>query len=302
MNSLPKLILLVLFLVALGSVIYFLWQRQPQVKTKPQDETTKNQEEKLLTSEIEPRNGAVLTSGEVEIEGTAKPSQLVLVYSNSDQKMLNADSAGKFKQKMNLTENLNLIKVIYFKDQNKVEIEKNLSYYILPKNSKSNAKNVVAGSVKSIFENILTVSTSDFETKVTIDKSTQIESPKDEEKESAGTGIDLFRVGDFVIALTSEPKDEDTKGLSLQIIRNNKPTLAKTLISADTASAPRENIFSVKNSKDNKLVELLITKTTSVSIAGKTAKPEDIAKSKKAIILYQPDEDENPVDMIYIFP
>ena len=63
-----------------------------------------------------------------------------------------------------------------------------------------------------------------------------------------------------------------------------------------------KNIFSVRNQKDSQIVEFNLSKDSKISKNGEDAQIEDIAKDKKAIIVFYTKDNENTADLIYLIP
>jgi hypothetical protein len=302
----------ILILICLGLVLYaifWLWQRQPgvinQADTIPSQEVNSKNEQ--VQNKIEPQDTSVLSEKIAKIEGTVKPQQLILAYSNSSQKFTTSNSKGEFKIDFELTDGLNELNITTFKNQNEIDEQKIFVYYLKTKTQEISADTVYAGTVKSILENSLTITTLSGEKTVKIDNATKLQAPqievkKTKEKESTNSASTAFRVGDFIITLGDKPKNNELLAKNVQIIRENKPQLIKQLISSKVQSTVSQNIFSVKNNKDNKLVELVASKDSQVISDGKNAKTADVTKDKKALILYHTENDENILDLLYLTP
>lgn len=301
-----------LIFICLGLALYaifWLWQRQPGVKNQADTSAPQeiNNAVEQAQNKIEPQDTSVLTDKIVKIEGTVKPQQLILAYSNSNQKFTTSNFKGEFKIDFELIDGLNELNIATFKNQNEIDEQKTLVYYLKTKTQEISVDTVYAGTVKGILENSLTITTSEGERTVKIDKTTKLQSPQIEakkttEKESTGSASTDFRVGDFIIALGDKPKNNELLAKNVQIIRENKPQLIKQLISSKVQSAANQNIFSVKNNKDNKLVELTLSKNSQIITDGKAAKDIDIIKDKKALVLYHQGEEEDILDLLYLLP
>ena len=297
-----KYLTLIILIFSTIGLMYWLWQRQPRPKeletTQKEATAAANQ---LLKQEFitEPSDFGVLTSGNVIVKGKTNPNDLVAIYSNNFQYVLKANTEGQFTKEVQLETGLNLINVTTLSTKDKTQNQTLTLYF----DKNTDNKNVFAGSVKNIFDTLLTLSTTAGERNARTAKSTDFDIPQDEdEKEATATGVKLVRIGDYAIALGNTTDSDTLLAQSVVILRDNKPQITEQFIRAKIISNVRQNLFSTKAEEDSKIIELTLAKTSKIQTDGKDGKTVDIAKDKNAFIFYYAESDKNIVDLIYLLP
>jgi len=293
----PVLIALVFFIL-IATVVYWLWQRQPkpnepQVKTPAPQAIQKKLEETQL--EITPASGHVLAENNVTFEGKTFGTSYIIISASNTLGITQANENGEFKIEAELAQGLNLIDVIAI-DPNLAELKTlPLTLYIDPD---SKVSTVLTGPVKSIFDNLITITTAQGEQTIRQKSSTKLILPETEsDKED-----DDIRVGDFIIALGEIENEKDFDTSSIEVIREEKPQNNEKYLAGALLTKVNKNIFSVRNQKDSQIVEFNLSKDSKISKNGEDAQIEDIAKDKKAIIVFYTKDNENTADLIYLIP
>lgn len=288
--------------ILISTIIVVLWQRQPRPVQEPQAvESTRQASQKPAEEKytIAPADGTVVNSSLVNFTGKSETSGLVVIYSNDTSGIAETRENSTFELSTELEPGLNLIKAVFLSQEQEPVHEKNISVYL---SQKDVGKTVAAGSVKSIFDNLITVMTQNGEKNIRTSKSTNFDVPKEEDIEEATEVVGNIRIGDWAVA-TGDTSDADSIiAKSLQVLRQNKPVLSTEMTLGKITSNVRQNIFSVKNNKDGKIIELKIDKNTEVFLDGQDAEQDSITKDKSAIILYTKEEDSNLIDLIYLLP
>lgn len=304
-SALAKIILFLLILGFLGFGIYWLWQRQPNVKdlNLPKIEKLKADDPKQQF-EIEPKDSTILTSKTVKFKGKATEGFLA-IYSNNFQHILKIDTDGKFEKDIDLSVGLNLIEIVSIPKNLEGENKTSLTYYLIDQSAKQKVedvgKAVFAGSLKSILESAITVTTAGGEKNVKTSKSTVIELPQGEKPDATRSALGGLRVGDYVIAL-GNLSDTTLDAKKIQIIRSQKPTLNVQLGNFTVLAAVKQNIFSARIEKESKIEEFTIEKNTQVLKDGQSTKTDDVTKDKKVLIIYEAKEGSKLAKLVYLLP
>ena len=280
-----------------------MWQRQPRGPSERQATDSSQISDKVKkeaeTFQISPAHGTVVDSQTVTMSGKSEPNSLVLIYSNDTSGVAKTREDGSYQLQSSLEPGLNLLKIIFVSPSGQITQEENLTLYF---SQKDVGKTVAAGSVKSIFDNLVTVTTQTEDINIRTAKSTIFDVPKEEDVKEATEEVDNIRIGDYVIA-TGDASDQDSLiAKNLQVIRTNKPQLTKQMVIAKIASTLRQNIFSAKNNKDAKIIEFTLDKNSEILQDGNEVKSEIITKDKSAIIFYTEDNDTSLIDLIYLLP
>lgn len=287
--------------ILLSTLIIVLWQRQPKLQQQQESESTqeasqKPKEEKFT---ITPADGTVLGSSTVKFTGKAETGSLIVIFSNDSHGIAKTKQDGTFELQTAQEQRLNLFKVVFVTQALELAHEKNLSLYL---SQKDVGKTIAAGSVKSIFDNLITITTQNGEKNIRTSKSTSFDVPEEEDVEEATEEIDSIRIGDYVIT-TGDATDEDSIiAKNLQVLRQNKPVLSKEIVLGKIASNVRQNIFSAKNNKDSKIIEFTLGKNTTILLDGQDAQSDSVTKDKSAIILYTKEKDTNLISLVYLLP
>lgn len=290
MNSLARFILIILFLAGLAWGIYWLWQRQPRLKNE-ESKPEGSKQVQIQDEKIKPADFSILTSQSVKIEGKTNPQSYVAIYSNAFGEVVKTDKEGKFEKSVNLEKGLNLVQLVSISPELKDSSDTTLTYWV---GDASDGKTVYAGSIKSILVDNLTVSTSSGEKTIKTSKTTTMDlPPQDEEKPSTKSVLSNLRVGDYLIALGDLGQDY-LNAKKIQVIRENKPQVTKKLFLGRLLVAPKNNIFSAKAQKDQKIEEFTLAKNSKEA--------EKVVKDKDAIIFYHDEKNQKVVDLIYLLP
>lgn len=287
--------------ILLSTLIIVLWQRQPKLQQPQETESTQESSQKPKEEKftITPADGTVLGSSTVKFAGKAETGSLIVIFSNDSHGIAKTKQDGTFELQTAQEQGLNLFKVVFVSETFELAHEKNLSLYT---SQKDVGKTVAAGSVKSIFDNLITITTQNGEKNIRTSKSTSFDVPEEEDVEEATEEVDNIRIGDYVVA-TGDATDEDSMiAKNLQVVRQNKPVLTKEMTVGKIASNVRQNIFSAKNNKDNKIIEFTLGKNTTILLDGQAAKSDSVVKDKSAIILYTKDKDTNLINLVYLLP
>lgn len=300
-----SLIIFALFIYS----IYWLWQRQPKgslTESKPvqNNQIQKPQDEKSnIKSNLTPEDFSVITSAKNIFSGTVEPNSLIVIYSNNKQYTTKSDDKGKFQQEVTLTAGLNLYSIQTY-SQNLDELDKKTLSLYFAKDKETTGNTVYAGSVKSIFNNLITVTTSNGDRSISSQKSTDYIFPKNSEDstEATASAITNVRVGDYMIALGNRDETDKIAAQKITIIRENKPQNSETVNAVKLLTAPRQNLFSAKNIKDDKILEFTLKKESKIESNNQTIKSIDITKDKRAIIVSYADKGDQIVDLISILP
>lgn len=306
-NRISKYIVILILVIFFIFAIFWLWQRQPQPKTAqiPQEATTAVESKEVEeTFKIIPKDWQVLTETEVTLEGKTTPEDFIAIFSNNSANVTKADKSGNFSQKLSLAKGLNLLEVVAISPQLKENQRKSQGYFV--DENLQNGSLVYIGSVKSIFDTLLTIITPTGERSIRTSQSTKIELPPPPPgaEEETGPAIKKIRVGDYLTAQgdPSSEKSQDLNAKSIEVARENKPQNARKLADAKILTGVSKNLFSAKSLVDNSILEFTLIKTSQLQKDGKEAKAADIEKNKNAIIIHHPEAEKNIIDLIYLLP
>lgn len=300
-----SLIIITLFIYG----IYWLWQRQPK-SLKEEPTTAQNNQIQKPGSEkansqnsLKPQEFSVLTSSKATFSGTVAPNSLVVIYSNSVQLTAKSDDRGNFQKDATLSPGLNLFNISVFSQKLEEADKKSLTLY-LAKDKEINGNTVFAGTVKSIFNNLITLTTTGGDKIVNSQKSTDFTFPKnaDDDSESTNSALSNVRVGDYLIALGNAEETDKITAQKITVVRENKPQNMEVISVIRLLTAPRQNIFSAKNEKDGKIVEFVLNKESQIEANGQTVKSTDITKDKRAIVVSYASNGDHIIDLISILP
>ena len=306
-TSIAKYLVILILVASFIFALYWLWQRQPKVQNI---QTPKAAESNIIQTpesfKITPQDDSVLTSKKVKLTGEINPGYLA-IFSNDFQAVIKTDQNGKFEKEVDLVDGLNLFRLISFSDQLKQDQEKSL-VYLLAKDTKE-GETVFAGTLKTILDNLLTISIQNGQKNIRSTKDTDITLPKPpagekNKNESTGSAIQNIRVGDFLMAQGDPPSGQEDEiiAIKIEVIRENKPQNNKKLMLGGILVSPRQNLFSTKDLTTDEIIEFTLTKDTQIQQVEKEAKTEDISKNKNAFIIYHQDGDKNTVDLTYLLP
>ncbi len=308
----PKATIIILIIVCLlGASIFWLWQRQPKVKSAQTSAQTTTQQSTDTTAQNDslqitaPKNESIVTTSKTSINGKTQTASYVVIYSNSINTVVKSDKDGNFQTDINLTDGLNLISIQTITGDPQKRITKSLTIWSAKKDPGASA--VYAGSVKNIFDTVLTITTQNGDKTVNTSKSTQVNLPNGEEeqaiKQATASANQKIRIGDFAIALgdPAQSGNKDTiTGRSIQIIRDNKPQNNEDFVAGTTLTGVKLNLFSAKSVVDSKIWEFTLNKNTSIQLNGQDAKQDAVVKDKNAIIIFHKEDDKKVADLVYL--
>jgi len=297
-NSAIKPVLIALIILTLaGSFIYWLWQRQPQNEITENLSISQEEADSIeiepVVSELIPPNAVVLDSTSITFQGKTQANFYIVVSSNTTLGITQADEKGQFELEAELIDGLSLVD-IYILDTNL--IEKEIISRTLYVSEESSASRVLAGPVKGIFDNIITITSIEGEQTIRQKSSTDVIFPESEDE-----GNDI-RVGDYLIALGSVENEKDFDAQTIEIIRSDKPQNLEKYVAGTLLSGVKENIFSIRNQQDSDIVELTLNDDSTLTLSGDEAETEDIIKDSLAIILYYREKGENITDLVFLLP
>lgn len=285
--------------------VVWLWQRQPIQNSQtatPKSATTSAQSNSEQNFKIAPKDGSVITSSKVKLQGQTTPSTFVVIYTNDTSQISQTDSAGNFNQEVELTQGLNLINIATVSQNLEKISEQSFNFFIAQ--DKDQGDIVFTGSVKTIFDKLITISTNSADKNVRTTNTTQFTFPEiseDDIQEQNSQPVKNVRIGDYLIATGDQTNQNSLVAKMVQIERQNKPQISKIMFLGKTASSVRTNIFSVKDQK-GEVAEFTINKNSEISQDNKQLSAKEIAKDKNAIIFYHQDGNKNIINLIYLLP
>jgi len=298
-----KLVLGIIIISSFVALSAWLWTLQPTAAPKNVlSEKNSTVQTPQVSSSIQPPDFSVLKTTAVTLKGKANPGQIIAISGGQTNTITKADAQGNFAQSLSLSKGLNLVKVAYVSADFKNIDSQTLTYDV---NTDTPALVVFAGSVKTIFDTLITVTAAGAEKSIRAGKSTQIDVPieKVEGEATPSSAIESIRIGDYAIALGNYPEEKgqtDTVvAQKIAIIRGEKPQNNSLIIAAYTQTDVQKGRLSVKNTK-GELIDVVLDENTTVTIAGKTAGTNDVVKDKDAVIVYHQDNGDNLLDTIYI--
>ncbi|MEX2028852.1 MAG: hypothetical protein WD988_05130 [Candidatus Curtissbacteria bacterium] len=298
-----KVIIFPLAVFAIIGIIYGLWQLQPKAVPTQTVISEKSQDPSPAPAEsqqaLEPQDGSVTTNEVVIFKGKALPGSIVFIVSNDFNATTKANEAGSFAKEVTLSPDLNLIDVISISPDLSKETLKSISVYF-SQNSKDT--NVAAGTVKTIFDNVITLTTLNGQKNIKTQENTAITFPKDITDAQPAQSAKDIRVGDYAISLGSLENTDTQTAKNITIVRVDKPQNQRVLTTATILTLPKQSLFTAKTIKDSKILELTLDKNTQGLEDGKETTIDNIEKDKKVIIIYHPDAAKKIVDLIYLLP
>lgn len=301
-----KLVLGLISFSVLIALIVWLWTLQPQAKRPEESQKTESTgaaTQSQTKPTIDPPDGAVLKSASIKIKGKSGSYSYLAIYSNNQSTIIKVSPNSNFEVPYTLLKGLNLITLQGIVDGQKTAEQKTLTYYLDPAQSSTK---VFAGSVKTIFDTLITLSAANGDASIRTGKSTQFDIPNEEDEASTSSQIQNVRIGDYAIALGNPPdKSENSDSVvadKVQIIRTNKPKNTKTLSFVKIVSVNKQDIVNVKNTENGKTENYTSAKDSEIILDGKAGKDADIVKDKSAMIISTKDDEENIIDLIYLLP
>ena len=300
-KRLTKPLILLIFIAILISTMVWLWQRQPKVPLSELQSSPATGEAAAVKVEEEleiiPGDSQVLTTGKVEFKGKYLPNLLLVIYSNNFQAIVKTDDRGEFAKEVELAQGLNQITAAVLDANLQTAEQKFLTLWVTDDDE---GNTVFTGSVKSIFDTLITVLTPNGDRNIRTGTSTTIDIPKEENQAANTSAVKNIRIGDFAIGL-GDATDRDTiLAKTLTIERVNKPQNTKQFIASRTITNVRQNLFSAKDNQDGKIIELTLGKTSQIAIGENQGKSADITKDKTALVFYHPEKNQNIVDLVYL--
>ena len=303
-KKIGKLILIVVLILAFVYGIWWLWQRQPRPAenkkpTVASEQKPKEQKNGFIKA---PLDSQVLADGKVEIIGKIDNEAYIVIVTNSTSTVSKTEKSGEFKIPIQLAEGLNLLDIQAFDINLKTAGAEQKTLFVAQKETLPQNWQVYAGSVKGILDKLITLTTPTGEKSVKTETKTNVIMPSPPlSKKSTPAPDESIRIGDFAIAL-GEVREEILNAQDLEIIRENKPQITKKIAVSKILTAAKANKFSAKDSEANKILDFTLDKNSKVIKNGQSAKDTDIVKDLNAIIIYQDEDDERLIDLVYLLP
>src|SRR3990167_9014192 len=242
-KKIGKLILIVVLILAFVYGIYWLWQRQPRPteNKKPTVASEQKREEQKSGFIKAPLDSQVLADGKVEIIGKIDKEAYIAILANTVSTISKSNEQGEFKIPIQLAEGLNLLDIQDFDTNLKTVGTEQKTLFVAQKETLPQNWQVYAGSVKSILDKLITLTTSTGEKSVKTETKTNIIMPSPPlSKKPTPAPDESIRIGDFVIAL-GEVREEILNAQDLEIIRENKPQITKKIAVAKILTAAKAN-------------------------------------------------------------
>ncbi|MBI3341946.1 hypothetical protein HY024_02385 [Candidatus Curtissbacteria bacterium] len=218
-----KLVLGIVCLSLLVGLMVWLWTLQPQRKqATPANTKIEGTHAATLQdpSAIDPPDGTILKTAAIKIKGKTGAYNFLAVYTNDSATIIKVNPNTNFEVPFTATKGLNQIVLAGITQDLKTAEQKTLTYFLDPNQS---SKKVFAGSVKSIFDTLITLGTAGGDASVRTGKSTQFDIPKEQDEATTSSQIQSVRIGDFVIAFGNPPeKGENSDSIiadKVQILR-----------------------------------------------------------------------------------
>lgn len=293
----PIAILLIIF-IATFSLMYWLWQRQPkvnnhqlqQVQTSEQDS-----KEQLTNFEINPKDGSILKEKSTNFSGKTSPNEYVVVVANSNQGITKSNNSAQFEIKLDLSNGLNLVNIFTLTENLDQTQSKPITLYV---DEKEASNTVYAGPVKGIFDEVITITSTQGEQTIRKKTSTKINVEKTETDQEDSN----IRVGDFLIVLANKENQKDIDANEIKVHRLEKPQNSKKYFAGILLSSVKGGIFSARSRSDSKIIEFSLPKDSLISQNGQQADEDKIGKDQKTIIIYSSEKDKNIPDLVYLLP
>lgn len=298
-----KLILGIVIISSFVGLAAWLWTLQPTSKDNVLSEKNELPQEAQNASAFEPENYSVFKSASLTLKGKAVPNQIVAVSTGKTANILKTDDSGKFTTSLTLERGLNLVNITKFATDFKNSESTTLTYYV---STNSPATNIFAGSIKTIFDTLLTVTTANGEKSVRVGKSTIIDVPKEESEDAEATpssALESIRIGDYAIALGNYQEDTKDTILSSQIyiLRDNKPQTSYKVVFGKLLTSVKQNSISLESTKGES-VSLTLDNDSDILLDGKPSEKNVLTAGKNAVIIYTQDEEDNLIKSIYLLP
>lgn len=314
LHSLPdkvvKIILFIFLIIALSYLIFWLWQRQPkQAFETPQTTAAGNQiiqsDENIKTISTNPKDGTVVSSPKINFSINSDPQSYLIIAAQDYESIARADKNGDLKKDIELDPGFNLLKITAISENLQKTQEVEIALFSQSDKVETNAKMVLAGSVKNLFQNIITLNSPSGEknVKTTTQTKTIIPSLGPTKSPLPKNQDQNVRIGDFLVVLGNEDGKE-TIAEEIEVYRQSKPQITKQVGIFKLLSLVKkpENFFSTKDEKNNQIIEFTLDKNSEILKDGKILKSNDLQKDMQTIIVYHKDSDKNIPDLIYLLP
>ena len=306
-NHIAKYLVILILAASFIFALYWLWQRQPkiqnqEVQTAINSQTVASEGKNPQKLKLSPKDFSVLTSKKVKFEGTSTPNSYLAIFSNTSQAVVKTDTSGNSEKEIDLADGLNLVDLVTVTPDFQTKNKKSLTLLIAQ--DTKDGDTVYTGPVKTIFDTLITLTTTDGQKEIRASKTTAITLPKedDKEKESIGSALRNIRIGDFAIVIGNLSKEDQLEAKKIEIIREAVPQNSRPLTLVKTLTAPRQNLFSAKNQQSGEIEEFTLGKTSQILVDGKEAKITDITKDKNTIIISHEEKGKQLIDLIYLLP
>jgi len=275
---------------------YWLWQRQPK-KTTPQPETKVTQDE-IIKSDDEnivvkttPEDGAIVDNNALPLTIKTSAQNYFAVSATADNPITKTDDKGQAKVDLKLSDGLNIVKVTVFNRGFSKTFDKQIAIYLKPAKKNVDAKILAAGTVKNLFEDVVTITTFAGDKNIKT-KGAKVASPSPSPVSKSKS----------LLVLGNPASSDQIEATSIEIFRDNKPQLTKEVSIVKILSKVKDNSFSVKVEKGNNIEEFSLPKDPAISKDGQKGTADDIQKDKKAIIISHPQDNKKIVDLVYLLP
>jgi len=247
-----------------------------------------------------PKDSQVLSSAKTEFSGKVEGEAYIVIVTNSTSAFGKSEKNGEFKIQIELSEGLNLADIRVFDNNLSTAGAEQKTLFVAQKESPSQNWQVYAGSVKGILDNLITLTTPTGEKSVKKETKTNLILPSPPlSRKPTPAPDESIRIGDFAIAL-GEVKEEILNAQDLEIIRENKPQITKKISIAKILTPAKVSKFSAKDNEAGKILDFTLDKNSKILKNGQDAKNTDIAKDLNVIIVYQDENDERLVDLVYL--
>ena len=227
-NHIAKYLVILILAASFIFALYWLWQRQPkiqnqEVQTAINSQTVASEGKNPQKLKLSPKDFSVLTSKKVKFEGTSTPNSYLAIFSNTSQAVVKTDTSGNSEKEIDLADGLNLVDLVTVTPDFQTKNKKSLTLLIAQ--DTKDGDTVYTGPVKTIFDTLITLTTTDGQKEIRASKTTAITLPKedDKEKESIGSALRNIRIGDFAIVIGNLSKEDQLEAKKIEIIREAVP-------------------------------------------------------------------------------
>ncbi len=305
-SSLKTILIFIVLVTVVGSLIYWLWQRQPKSLVSNNDMLSPQSQNQSATSsatqaqKITIDTNKVLSQNKFQLQGQTQPNSIVIIYSNSQNAVTKSDASGKFSQSLNLDDGLNLIGLSTLGQDLKEIAATNLTYYV--GGAKIDDTIVYAGLVKSIFKDTITLTTQTGEATVKQLQNAKISIPK-LPGVSAQTQDQDIRVGDYMISLGKNLSEGQLQADNISILRDDKPQNPEHWAIVKVLTTLTKNSFQAEQNGQSNTVKIATDINTSYLDKDQKADSKAVVKDRSAIVIYHADDKGNDLaDLIDLLP